>query len=563
MEIIQKACIQLAGHDDSFVQMLAAEIARADRQRDNENENENENEKAKLQAKLSTATAEIKVLRAKLKRTEAQLKNLQRNQFGPTSEKARYGQDDPDNEEDTNQVTGDVGTGSENNTKTDTCQMPNKTATKKKPRGKRGKQKLESPKHLRRETRIMEPDLDQFCSCGCGAVRMGEQIIEKLAYQPAELYVVEEVYPKYSCRNCDRFVQAKVKSRVFDYTRFDDSTVVGILVAKYADFLPFYRLGQIFGRSGARLNRATLSRLALKAGALLRPIYEALLAEIKSGSKLFADETRIPVLQPGLGRTKTCYAWAICRDDRRWQGNQPPAVAFHFATSREGRHAETILSGFNGILQVDGYAGYNRLTRKDRVGGPLILAFCWAHARRKFEHVEKSTGSSEARDVLRRLSELYKIERELQSQNATALVRQTVRQDRSKPIVDALFDYLELLSSQIMKKSVLGEAIAYTIKLRSGLHVFLSDGRVELDNNLVENTIRPLAVLRKNALFAGSEFGGEVWTVLSSLIGTCKLNGIEPHAYFTWVFEKLANKMPLSECDKLLPWHCPKGRHAI
>lgn len=286
------------------------------------------------------------------------------------------------------------------------------------------------------------------------------------------------------------------------------------------------------------------------------------MADIKSGSKLFADETRIPVLQQGLGRTKTCYAWAICRDDRRWRGNKPPAVAFHFATSREGQHAETILEGFNGVLQVDGYAGYNCLTREERTGGPLTLAFCWAHARRKFEHVEKSTGSAEAREVLKRIGSLYGIEKGLQAQYASALVRQAVREAQSKPIVDALFDYLETLQSQILMKSVLGEAISYTMKLRNGLRVFLTDGRVEMDNNPVENTIRPLALFRKNALFAGSEFGGEVWTMMSSLIGTCKLNGVEPHAYFTWVFEKLANKLPLSEYDKLLPWHCPEGVYA-
>ncbi|WP_241963044.1 IS66 family transposase [Thalassorhabdomicrobium marinisediminis] len=371
------------------------------------------------------------------------------------------------------------------------------------------------------------------------------------------------MYPKYRCQNCDRFAQAKVPGRVFDYTRFDDSLVVGALVAKYADFLPLYRIQQIFGRSGIRLNRTTLSRLVLKAGDFLRPIYESLIADIKSDTKLFADETRIPVLQPGLGKTKTCYAWAICRDDRRWRGNKPPAVSFHFTGSREGRHAETILEGYSGVLQVDGYAGYNRLTREERAGGSLALAYCWAHARRKFEHVKKSTGSAEASEVLERIRALYAIEKSLQKNHATALVRQAVREAQSKPIVDALFNYLENLSSRILGKSVLGEAINYTMKLRNGLRVFLSDGRVEIDSNPVENTIRPLAVLRKNALFAGSARGGDVWTIISSLIGTCKLNGVEPHAYFSWVFENLANKLPLSKYDKLLPWHCPRGAYAV
>jgi transposase len=499
-------------------------------------------------------------LHAALKRKEAQLKNFQRERFGPSSEKSHLGgirvgknslntiQSAGSNVSEVNDIENVVGTTTEK--------------VEAKPRGMLGKQHLKNPQHLRRETQIIEPDPDQFCSCGCGRVRMVPQVIEKLAHKPAEIYIKKEVYQKYTCRNCDRFVQARTKSRVFDYTRFDDSAVVGILVSKYADFLPLYRLEQIFGRSGARLSRATLSRLTLKAGALLKPIYEALLTDIKAESKLFADETRIPVLQPGLGKTKTCFAWALCRDDRRWMGNKPSAVAFHFATSREGRHAEAILEGFNGTLQVDAYAGYNRLTRKDRAGGPLSLAFCWTHARRKFEPIEKS-GSIEAREVLRRIGELYGIEKVLLSQNASAAVRQAVREVQSKPIVDDLFGYLEVLSSQIPSKSVLGEAVNYTMKIRHGLRIFLTDGRVEMDNNAVENTIRPLALLRKNALFAGSEFGGKVWTIMSSLIGTCKLNGVEPHAYFTWVFEELANKLPLSEYDKLLPWHCPKGLTAI
>ncbi|WP_170166971.1 IS66 family transposase [Paracoccus methylarcula] len=406
---------------------------------------------------------------------------------------------------------------------------------------------------------VIEPDPSQFCSCGCKTVRMGEQIIEKLAHKPAEIYVIEERYPKYTCRNCDRFVQAQTPDRAIDYSRFDTSLVVAILVAKYADFLPLYRLEQIFGRSGVQLNRATLGRLTMRAGDVLRPIYDALIADLKSGPKLFADETAIPLLVPGLGRTKNCYAWAMCRDDRRWKGNLPPAVTFHFAQSREGKHGEDFLVGFHGILQVDAYGGYNRLTRADYPGGPLTLAYCWAHARRKFWDISQSTKSVEARKVLEMIGKLYVIEKELKGQ--PALVRQTVRATRSAPIIDELFRYLEELSSQILMKSKLGEAISYTLKLRDGLRVLLSDGRVEIDNNPVENTIRPLALLRKNALFAGSEFGGEVWAIVCSLLGTCKLNCIEPHAYFTWVFEQVANKLPRSQYDKLLPWHCPKGRH--
>lgn len=430
---------------------------------------------------------------------------------------------------------------------------------KREPRGMRGKQKVFSPRHLRPEVKIIEPDPAQFCSCKSCMVRMGEQVIERLAHKPAEIYVIKEHYPKYTCRNCDRFVQAKAPDRVFDYSRFDDSLIVAVLVAKYADFLPLFRLQQIFGRSGVKLDRATLSRLVLRAGDILRPVYEALVADLKAGPKLFMDETTIPLLVPGLGKTKTCYAWAMCRDDRRWNGSLPPAVAFRFDLSRAGEHAETFLSGFQGILQVDGYAAYNHLTRVDYPGGPLTLAYCWTHVRRKFKDVSNSTKSPEARNLLEMIGQLSGIEGELRGK--PALVRQAVRVARSTPVVDAFFHRLETLSGQIMMNSTLGEAINYALKLRDGLRVFLSDGRVEIDSNAVENTIRPLALLRKNALFAGSEFGGEVWAIMCSLIGTCKLNGIEPHAYFTWVFEQIAGKLPRSQYDKLLPWRCPTGRH--
>ncbi len=291
---------------------------------------------------------------------------------------------------------------------------------------------------------------------------------------------------------------------------------------------------------------------------ILRPVYEALIADLKSGTKLFMDETTMPLLVPGLGKTKTCYAWAMCRDDRRCNGNLPPAVVFNFALSRAGEHAENFLTGFHGILQVDAYGGYNRLTRADRPGGPLTLAYCWAHVRRKFRDVSNSTKSDAARKIQKMIGLLYRIERRLKSQ--PAVVRQSVRAAESAPIIDELFRYLEQLSAQIPMKGSLGEAITYTLKLRDGLRVFLSDGRVEIDSNAVENTIRPLALLRKNALFAGSEFGGEAWAIMCSLIGSCKLNGVEPHAYLTWVFEQIAAKLPRSRYDKLLPWNCPKGR---
>lgn len=250
-----------------------------------------------------------------------------------------------------------------------------------KKRGVLGRQKVDIPAHLPREPRIIEPEHGVTCGCGFELRKVGEQVIERLTYEPTKIYVIEEHYPKYACRCCGKFVQARVPKQAFDYTRFDDPLIAGLLVGKFADFLPNYRQEEILKRSGVRLSRSTMARLTTQAVDALLPVFDALKADIKSSSKLLMDETVMPQLLPGSGRTKTGYAWALCRDDRRWCGTAPPGVVFHFRQSRGGEHAEEILQGYGGILQVDGYGGYNRLTQAGHVGGPLTLAFCWAHVR--------------------------------------------------------------------------------------------------------------------------------------------------------------------------------------
>ena len=214
------------------------------------------------------------------------------------------------------------------------------------------------------------------CDCGCGMVRIGEQTIERLTYLSAQLRVIEERYPKYVCRDCDKIVQAPVPKRAFVRTRFDDHLVAGLAVSKFADYLPNYRQEQIFKRPGIKLHRSAMGRLIDQAVVALLPLYGVLNGDLKSSSKLLMDETTLAQLMPGTGKTKTCFVWALCRDDRRWEGNAHPAVAFHFEQSLKGEHAEEILEGFKGTLQVDGCAGYNRLTRDSRDGGPSTLAYC-------------------------------------------------------------------------------------------------------------------------------------------------------------------------------------------
>lgn len=556
MEEIQSTCAMLARHPEKFVVQSVKLIADADFRRDVEHDNAI----AARDASISTLTAKLKVARSDNRWLRAKLSKLTDMQFGQSSEKGvgssrkKDAKQEPEtqNPGGGNNDSGNVGSASE----TDSDAEPPK-----KPRGMKGKQAVVIPEHLPREEHIIEPKHGSTCSCGCQMRSMGEQVIERLTFRPAQVRVIREIYPKFVCRTCDRFVQAKVPPRAFDYTKFDDRLIAGLAVSKFADFLPLYRQEQIFKRSGVKIHRSTMVRLMDQLCNALEPVHQALEADLKSSTKLSMDETVLSQLMPGNGKTKTCYVWALCRDDRRWAGNAPPGVVFHFKQSRKGEHAEEILQGFSGYLQVDGYAGYRRLMAPDRPGGPIKLAYCWAHVRRKFIDVVKATKSKRAEEIIDLINAIYTIEKKIAGK--PSVVRLAVRDEEAKPIIGQLLRLLAETSKSISMKSSLGAAITYTVKLREGPTVFLEDGRVEFDNNAVENTIRPIAILRKNSLFAGSEIGGRNWAIMASIIGTCRMNGVEPYAYLIWLLERMAAGHPRSEYDKLLPWHCPKGRHSI
>jgi len=265
------------------------------------------------------------------------------------------------------------------------------------------------------------------------------------------------------------------------------------------------------------------------------------------------DETTIPVLDPGRGKTKTGFLWAMARDDRPWGGVDPPGVVFAYAPGRAGEHAERLLEDFDGVLQVDGYAGYHRLTKVERKGGrPLVLAQCWSHARRKLIDATPKAGSPVAEEALKRIAALYRVETEIRGRSAEA--RRAVRQARSKPLVEALGAWLHAQKQRIAGGSKMGEAIRYILNSWAPLCVFLWDGRVEMDSNRIENLIRPHALTRKNALFAGHDEGGHAWARIASLIGTCRMNGVEPYTYLKTVLEAIAAGHPASRLDALLPW---------
>ena len=266
------------------------------------------------------------------------------------------------------------------------------------------------------------------------------------------------------------------------------------------------------------------------------------------------DETRAPVLDPGKRKTKTGYFWALARDDRAWCGAAPPGVAFTYAPGRSGQYADDILKGFSGILQVDGYAGYNRLLK--RADDNVVLAYCWAHARRKLHEVAQSGTAPIAEDGLKQIAALYLIEKDIRG--LAPEVRLAARQDQSAPLIVAFEEWLTTNRARLSAKAPLGEALKYIAKYWDGLCLFLTDGRIEMDSNAVERTIRPIALNRKNALFAGHDDGATNWGVIASLIETCKLNSVDPHAYLTDTVTAIVAGHKQSQINDLLPWNYAK-----
>lgn len=405
------------------------------------------------------------------------------------------------------------------------------------------------PAHLPRVEMVIDIE-DHACPC-CrnGLHRIGEDVSERLDIVPAQLRVIVVRRPKYACRACeDVVVQASAPARLIEGGLPTEATVAQVLVSKYADHLPLYRQAQIYARQGINLDRSTLADWVGRAAWHLRPLHERLLARLKTSPKLFADETTAPVLDPGRGRTKTGQLWAYARDDRPWDGTDPPGVAYVYAPDRKAERPIAHLAGFAGILQVDGYGGYRVLA--DKSGA--TLAFCWAHVRRRFYEIAVSGPAPIASEALTRIAELYRIEDDIRRRPADE--RRTLRQEKSRPIVADLEPWLRQKLGLISQKTKLAEAIRYTLSRWQGLTRFLDDGRIEIDSNVVERSIRPIALNRKNALFAGSDAGAEHWAVIASLIETCKLNGVEPLGYIADVLTRIVNGHLNSRIDDLLPW---------
>ena len=331
-----------------------------------------------------------------------------------------------------------------------------------------------------------------------------------------------------------------------------EALLAHVLVSKYADHLPLYRQAQIFARQGVTLDRSTLCNWVGRTCWWLEPLHALILSTVLSSPKVAADDTTLPVLDPGRGRTKTGRLWCYATDNRAWSGPGHPAAAYIYSEDRKGAHPATHLKDFQGLLQVDGYAGFGQL--KSATNQPPQLAFCWAHARRKFYDVHVATKSPIAQEALQRIAALYAIESDIRGRSAED--RQRERQQRSRPLVEELQIWLREQLARLSGRSKLAQAIRYAFNHWEGLIRFLDDGRLELDTNIVERAMRPIALGRKNALFAGADSGGRHWSIVATLIQTAKLNDVEPLAWLTNVLMRMVSgQTKRHELDQLLPWN--------
>lgn len=432
---------------------------------------------------------------------------------------------------------------------------PNQDASARAPRTepvKRNRGAL--PADLPRFEQVIDVE-DKACPCCGGQLHLiGEDKAEMLDYVPAHLRVRVIRRPRYACRSCaEGIVQAPAPDRPIDGGMATEALLAHVLVSKYCDHLPLYRQAEIFARQGIKLDRSTLCNWVGRACWWLAPMHELLLSTVLAAPVLFADDTTLPVLDPGRGRTKTGRLWCYAVDPRPWKGPGHPAAAYVYSEDRKGVHPAEHLQNFSGVIQVDGYQGFGAVLKGEK-GDTRELSYCLAHARRKFYEIYDSDKSPIAEAALQRIAALYQIEAEIRGTSAEH--RRSVRQQRSRPLVEAMHEWLVQQHGRISGSSKLAEAIRYSLNHWIGLTRFLDDGRLELDTNTVERAIKPIVLTRKNALFAGSDSGGRHWSIVASLIQSAKLNDIDPLAWLTDVLTRIVTgQTKQTNLASLLPWN--------
>jgi len=403
------------------------------------------------------------------------------------------------------------------------------------------------PEHLPREEVVHS--VDHACpSCGGALRRIGEDVTETLDYLPGRFKVIRHIREKRSCRTCDTVVAAPVPDHAIPRGRAGAGLLAHIAVSKYDDHLPLYRQAEIYAREGVILETSTLSGWVGATAAALKPLVDALAVEVMACDSLHVDDTPVPVLAPGTGKTRIGRLWTYVRDERPFAGKRPPAALFYYSPDRKGEHPRAHLAGFRGVIHADGYAGFNELF----AGNRIAEAACWAHVRRKFFDVHAATASPIAKEALDRIGQLYAVEEDIKGRPPDH--RRRERQQRSKPLAEALAAWADETARRLSRKSELAAAFRYMRGRRTALGRCFDDGRLALDNNPAERALRGIAIGRKNYLFAGSDAGGRRAAALYSLIETTKLNGLNPQHYLTDVLSRIADH-PARAIAELLPWN--------
>ena len=502
-------------------------------------------ERAAQAVELAAAKAGLVSNVLEIEKLKVQLARLRRQQFGRSSEKINRIIEQLElmlDELETEAAAGSVTVGPVVAPLID----DDSAAVRKKSSGRRP-----LPEHLPRREIVHTPD----CTCpACGGAmrKVGEDISEVLDYIPGRFEVIRHIRPALSCRRCESMVQKPMPSLPVERGRPSAGLLAHILVSKYCDHMPLYRQAGIYARDGVDLDRAVMANWVGKSVWIAAPLVEAISDHVMAATALHGDDTPVPVLAPGAGKTKTGRLWVYLRDERPYAGLAPPAVIYRYSPDRKGEQPQRHLAGFRGFLHADGYAGFGALYQAD--GGkpaPVMEVFCWAHVRRKFHDLHLA-GSPLAKEALDRIGRLFDIERA--AKGLTPDVRQRIRQSRALPLIEQLAAFLDATLPRLSGRSDLAIAIRYARSRWQALTRYIADGRLEISNNAAERAIRPLALGRKNWLFAGSDTGGERAAAMYTLIETAKLNGLDPEAYLRDVLGRIADH-PINRIAELLPWN--------
>jgi transposase len=416
-------------------------------------------------------------------------------------------------------------------------------------KGKNKPKRNPLPAHLPREEKIINPD--PTCpECGSNDLRkISDDISETLDYVPASFKVIRTIRPRCTCKNCDNIVQAEVPDRAIAKGKAESGLLAHILVQKYCNHLPYYRQSEIYLRDeNIDLSRSTMASWGGQCARLLDIVVDEIKKEIFSSSHIHGDDTTLKVLAPGNGKTKTARLWAYARNGKNYNSNIPPAICYFYSPDRKGIRPQLHLENFKGIFHADAYGGYDGL-----YGGDIMESACWAHTRRKFYEVTVTNDKTNiANEILIRIGEIYKIEEEIR--NNPPDKRLEIRQKKSQSLIDDLFKRLKYLKNKLPAKGITAKAINYALNNEEALQRFLTDGKIEIDNNIAENAMRPIALGRKNYLFAGSDNGGQTAANIYTITETCKINNINPRKYLTKVLSVI-QECKVKDIADLLPWN--------